>query len=73
MYKYFFTLISIIHQSYPKTLHRNAYILTIWLFYTSSAYKSDQFGLMLYYLGLIHDDGPLRTQTCRNVKCDITI
>jgi len=25
------------------------------------------------YLGLIHVDGPLCTQTCRNVKCDITI
>jgi hypothetical protein len=30
-----------IHHMYITTLQRNAYILTIWLFYTSAVYKSD--------------------------------
>jgi len=36
------------------TLERNVYILTIWLFYsTSDVFKSDCFRFMLYYFGFI--------------------
>jgi len=31
------------------------------------------FGFMLYYFGLIHDDGLLRTEIYRKVQCDIVI
>ena len=35
------------------TVHRNVYILTIWLFCnTSAVYKSGWFGFMCYYFGL---------------------
>jgi len=41
-----------IHHIYSKAVYRNAYILTIWLSYTTSAiYKCDVFGFMLYYFG----------------------
>jgi len=35
--------------------------------------KNDVFGLPLYEFVRIPDDGPLRTDTCKDIKCDIVI
>ena len=43
------------------------------LYTTSAVHKRDWFSFMFYYSVWFPDDGRLRTETCSNIQCDITI